>query len=344
MTSSYASREYAYQTRNLETEPEAAGPGGQDVGQATDLAGLRSRRGQAIADYSPRKTAISSTRVACRAGMIVAASAGRARSTAATAKLNTHRRSRWCSGTRDQPISVGSFVMGYSGRVLVIEDDSVLRRSRAARLRQHGLDVITAADGDEGIRIAKTPPLVDVIVVDLLATPQRGLDVMSALGADPSTAGIPVLLLSDSMPEETRRPAPRLPSDDIVRHNQLAEQVGRLVQPVDTERFRDFFDGTGETFQGVAQLFLADYDDKVPELADAADRRTAVAIEQLAHRVRGTASANGADRLADILLEMERLAREGQAGAAAAIMPSVERELRSVRLFLCTSPAAMDGR
>ena len=234
--------------------------------------------------------------------------------------------------------------MGYSGRVLVIEDDSVLRRTRAARLCQHGLDVITAADGDEGIRIAKTPPLADVIVVDLLATPQRGLDVLRALLADSATAGIPVVLLSDSMPEETRRPAQRLPSDDIVRHNQLAAEVGRLVQPVDSDRFRDFFDGTGETFHGVAQLFLADYDDKVPELAEAAHRRSAVDIEKLAHRVRGTASACGADRLADILLEMERLAREGQAGAAAAIMPSVERELRSVRLFLCSSSAAMDGR
>ena len=134
--------------------------------------------------------------------------------------------------------------MGYSGRVLVIEDDSVLRRTRAARLRQHGLDVITAADGDEGIRIAKTPPLADIIVVDLLATPQRGLDVLRALLADSTTAGIPVVLLSDSMPEETRRPAQRLPSDDLVCHNQLAAEVGRLVQPVDTDRFRDFFDGT----------------------------------------------------------------------------------------------------
>ena len=97
--------------------------------------------------------------------------------------------------------------MGYSGRVLVIEDDSVLRRTRAARLRQHGLDVITAADGDEGIRIAKTPPHADVVVVDLLATPQRGRDVLRALLADAATADIPVVLLSDSMPEETRRPA-----------------------------------------------------------------------------------------------------------------------------------------
>ena len=95
--------------------------------------------------------------------------------------------------------------MGYTGRVLVIEDDSCFDAPRAERLRQHGLDVITAADGDEGIRIAKTPPLADVVVVDLLATPQRGLDVLRALLADSATAGIPVVLLSDSMPEETRR-------------------------------------------------------------------------------------------------------------------------------------------
>ncbi len=229
--------------------------------------------------------------------------------------------------------------MAYSGRVLIVEDDTWLRRARAARLQQHGLDVIAAADGDEGVRMARTPPLADVIVVDL-ATPQRDLDVRRAVHANPATATIPVLLLShSSRPRAARSDRTEAPADGA---NPLAEHVARLVQPVDIDRLHEFLDGTGETFQSIAQLFVADYDDRVPELEQACERRAAVHIEKLAHRVRGTASACAANRLADLLLEMERLAREGQADAAAAIMPSVQRELRAVKAFLSTS-AAVDG-
>jgi DNA-binding response OmpR family regulator len=80
-------------------------------------------------------------------------------------------------------------------RVLVVEDDSM--RARAARLRRHGLDVVTAAEAEEGLRIAKIPPPADVIVVDL-ATLKSGMDVARAFGSEPATAAIPVLLQSDA--------------------------------------------------------------------------------------------------------------------------------------------------
>ena len=227
--------------------------------------------------------------------------------------------------------------MTCRGRVLVVEDDAVLLRARAARLRQHRLDVVTAGDGGDGLRIAKISPPADVIVVDL-ATLKCGIDVTRAFRTDPATAAIPVLLQSDSTSDAVHKSA--LAARDCA--NQVVDQVRRLVQPVDLDRVREFIDGTGETLQGVSHLFLADYDEKVPELADAADRRAAAAIEKLAHRVRGTASACAADRLADVLLEMEFLAREGKADAAAAIMPSVARELRAIRAFLSTS-SAVDG-
>ena len=219
------------------------------------------------------------------------------------------------------------------GRVLVVEDDSVLMRARAARLRQHGLEVVTAADGEEGLRVAKVPPPADVIVVDLV-TLKYGMDVTRAFRTDPATAAIPVLLQSEVTSDALNKSALTAATDC---RNHVADTVRRLVRPVDLDRVREFIEGTGETLQGVSHLFLADYDEKVPELADAADRRAAGTIEKLAHRVRGTASACAADRLADVLLDMELLARDGQVDAAAAIMPSVARELRAVRAFLSTS-------
>jgi CheY-like chemotaxis protein len=82
-------------------------------------------------------------------------------------------------------------------RVLVVEDDRFLRRACEASLRQRGLDVIAAADGEEGLRLARSerPALV---LLDLLMPKMSGLEVLRALKGDAATRGIPVLVLSNS--------------------------------------------------------------------------------------------------------------------------------------------------
>jgi CheY-like chemotaxis protein len=84
-----------------------------------------------------------------------------------------------------------------AGRVLVVEDDRFLRRACEASLRQRGLEVIAAADGEEGLRLARseTPALV---LLDLLMPKMSGLEVLRALKGDEATRGIPVLVLSNS--------------------------------------------------------------------------------------------------------------------------------------------------
>jgi CheY-like chemotaxis protein len=84
-----------------------------------------------------------------------------------------------------------------AARVLVVEDDRFLRRACEASLRQRGLDVITAADGEEGLSLAQSehPALV---LLDLLMPKMSGLEVLRAMKADDKMRGIPVLVLSNS--------------------------------------------------------------------------------------------------------------------------------------------------
>jgi CheY-like chemotaxis protein len=88
-------------------------------------------------------------------------------------------------------------VTASAARVLVVEDDRFLRRACEASLRQRGLDVITAADGEEGLSLARSehPALV---LLDLLMPKMSGLEVLRAMKADDATRGIPVLVLSNS--------------------------------------------------------------------------------------------------------------------------------------------------
>lgn len=82
-------------------------------------------------------------------------------------------------------------------RILLVEDDRFLRRACEASLRQRGYAVMTASDGEEGLRVARAE-LPDLILLDLLMPKLSGVDVLRALRGDPATRGLLVVILSNS--------------------------------------------------------------------------------------------------------------------------------------------------
>lgn len=91
--------------------------------------------------------------------------------------------------------------MGAKETILLVEDDRFLRRAAEMGLRQHGFAVVTAVDGEEGLRRARTT-LPDIVLLDLLMPRLSGLDVLRALKEDPATRSVPVLILSNSSREQ----------------------------------------------------------------------------------------------------------------------------------------------
>ncbi|MBI3629188.1 MAG: response regulator [Candidatus Rokubacteria bacterium] len=81
-------------------------------------------------------------------------------------------------------------------RVLLAEDDRFLRKAAEARLRQVGFTVLTAADGEEALRLARTESP-DLVLLDLIMPKVQGFEVLEALKRDPATAAIPVIVLSN---------------------------------------------------------------------------------------------------------------------------------------------------
>jgi CheY-like chemotaxis protein len=82
-------------------------------------------------------------------------------------------------------------------RVLLVEDDRVLRRACEASLQRRGLIVLCAQDGEEGLRLARAEAP-DLVLLDLLMPKLNGLEVLRALRADERTRNLPVLILSNS--------------------------------------------------------------------------------------------------------------------------------------------------
>ena len=81
-------------------------------------------------------------------------------------------------------------------RILVAEDDRFLRKAAEMALKRQGYTVLTAADGEEALRAARSV-LPDLILLDLIMPKLNGFDVLQGLKKDAPTAHIPVIILSN---------------------------------------------------------------------------------------------------------------------------------------------------
>jgi CheY-like chemotaxis protein len=80
-------------------------------------------------------------------------------------------------------------------KILQIEDSKFQRIANERALVKAGYSVIHAADGDEGLRIAREN-IPDLILLDMMLPKLSGLDVLRALKSDLLVKHIPVIVLS----------------------------------------------------------------------------------------------------------------------------------------------------
>ncbi len=85
-------------------------------------------------------------------------------------------------------------------KILVIEDESSLREILSYNLTREGYDVVTSADGQDGLKQAQNL-IPDLVLLDLMLPRTDGLQVCRELRADPRTKRVRILMLT-SMSEE----------------------------------------------------------------------------------------------------------------------------------------------
>ncbi|MFF1274640.1 PleD family two-component system response regulator [Streptomyces marokkonensis] len=99
------------------------------------------------------------------------------------------RRTRW-------PVPTYSRVVpGASGRVLVVDDNKVIRQLIRVNLELEGIEVVTAADGAECLDVVhQVRP--DLVTLDVAMPRLDGLRTAGRLRADPRTRDIPLAIVS----------------------------------------------------------------------------------------------------------------------------------------------------
>jgi two-component system response regulator PhoP len=111
-------------------------------------------------------------------------------------------------------------------RLLVIEDDSTLRETLAARLAEAGFAVEQAADGKEGLYFALEYPI-DLAIIDLGLPQMSGLDIIRELRKQGKS--FPILILTARDRWEDKVGGLDAGADDyVVKPFQFEEVIARV--------------------------------------------------------------------------------------------------------------------
>ncbi len=94
-----------------------------------------------------------------------------------------------------------------SKKILVIEDEALIRKTTCILLSKEDYVAISANCGSEGIDLAgKERP--DLILLDMMLPDTNGWDVLKSLKSDPATKDIPIILFTAAdceVPETSAR-------------------------------------------------------------------------------------------------------------------------------------------
>ena len=134
-------------------------------------------------------------------------------------------------------------------KILVIEDDPATSRLVDYSLRHHGYHVITAMNGLDGVRKARSESP-DMVILDVMLPGMDGFEICHRLRADPATANLPILMFSAKAQEIDKDTGIKVGADDyLIKPSPPAEIVARveklLAKKNGTATFQEKVSGKG---------------------------------------------------------------------------------------------------
>ncbi|WNJ99902.1 response regulator [Thalassospiraceae bacterium LMO-JJ14] len=110
------------------------------------------------------------------------------------------------------------------GKILVVDDEELIRDILRQILQQDGHEVIEAGDGDTAIKTARDVRP-DLIVLDMVMPKMTGLEIAPVLRSHPGTKNIPIIALTGSRSPETTEDIHNAGCDRYIAKPINAEQI-----------------------------------------------------------------------------------------------------------------------
>ena len=125
--------------------------------------------------------------------------------------------------------------MEGTARILLAEDDRILRKAGEVSLRKKGYEVIPAVDGADAMAKA-IEHIPDLVLLDVMMPKMNGFDVLFALKADPRVRDIPVIMLTNlETADDIKRAADGGAHSYLVKSNmnldELAARIADALSP-----------------------------------------------------------------------------------------------------------------
>ena len=123
-------------------------------------------------------------------------------------------------------------------RILLAEDDRILRKAGEVSLKKKGYDVVSAVDGEDALTkaLAHTP---DLILLDVMMPKMNGFDVLFALKRDPAVKDIPVIMLTNlEQPADIQRAVDGGAHSYLVKSNMNLDDLAAKIRNALTDRVR----------------------------------------------------------------------------------------------------------
>jgi len=123
-------------------------------------------------------------------------------------------------------------------RILLAEDDRILRKAGEVSLKKKGYEVIPAVDGEDALAKAiEHKP--DLVLLDVMMPKMNGFDVLFALKRDPGVKDIPVIMLTNlEQPADITRAAEGGAHSYLVKSNMNLDDLAAKIKNALADRVR----------------------------------------------------------------------------------------------------------
>lgn len=118
-------------------------------------------------------------------------------------------------------------------KILIVEDENILRSLLKQALTDEGFEVEEAVDGEEALKKIKENNKIDLILLDLILPGIDGFEVLSHLKRETSSSLIPVIILSNlGQREEIERGLKLGAKDYLIKANFTLDEIAQKIKKI----------------------------------------------------------------------------------------------------------------
>ncbi len=117
-------------------------------------------------------------------------------------------------------------------KILIIEDDSFLQGLVATKLTKEGYEIITAANGEEAVKVAdeKKP---DFILLDLVLPGMDGFEVLTKIRKNDNSKKTPIIVFSNLAEDKDMVKAKELGANEfMVKSNFTLDELAVKIKEI----------------------------------------------------------------------------------------------------------------